>query len=149
MDFIEGKIEVEFGEYSTPYQVKTIQPEIMNLNQSCVICSYYGFKNMITAVAGCLRDGLQMEWGENVVYSEDYIFHDIAGYSGEKFIVTHARVPWFEGKADSLEGQKNSDNRIRYGLGTVHPNLTVSFAPIKILEIDSFGFMDMTTYNLF
>lgn len=148
-----NEISVEFGIITNPYKLGTIQPEIMNLNESCVICSYYGRGNRITLVAGCLTENLNMTWGENVEYSDDYIFHDIAGFTGEKFMVVHARVPWFGaegGKVDVLERQRHpdvyaTDSRVHYGLGTVYPNLTVSVGPIMTIEKDSFGFMDMAT----
>ena len=150
VQYINNKIEVEFGEITWAYSLSTIQPEIMNLNESCVICSYYGVKNRITLVAGCLTDNLSMVWGENIEYSDDYIFHDIVGFTGERFMVVHARVPWFdeEGKVDILERQRHpevyaTDSRLHYALGYVYPNLTVSVGPIMTIEKDSYGFMDM------
>ena len=153
VDYVDGAITVEFGPVSNPYTLSTIQPEIMNLNESCVICSYYGKKNRITLVAGCIDDDMRMTWGENVEYSDDYIFHDIAGFSGERFIVVHARIPWFAGNGDILERQRHpelyskaSDNRVHYGMGRVYPNLTVSVDEIMAIEKDSFGFMDMAQF---
>ena len=90
-------------------------------------------------------------------YSEDYIFHDIIGLTGTRFIVTHARVPWWyasNGEVDVLERQRNpdkyakkpEDSRLRYGLGIVHPDLSVEIPEIKIINKDSFGFMDMAQW---
>ena len=154
--FENNKINVEWGNITYPVGRSTIQPEFVTLNKSCVIISYYGVENRITAVAGCMEDPetMQMRWGNIVEYSEDYIFHDIIGLTGTRFIVTHARVPWWyasNGKVDVLERQRNpdkytkkpDDSRLRYGLGIVNPDLSVEIPEIKIINKDSFGFMDM------
>jgi len=154
--WMEGnEIKYRFGNYSIPYSMATIQPEMMELNDTCVVISFYGRGNMITVVAGCLTDeddGLGMVWGPPLEYSVDYIFHDIVGLDSHKFIVVHARVPWFDLKdLDPEERQrvamgpnpKVTDSTLHYGLGTVYDNLTVSVGPIKQILRDSFGFMDM------
>ena len=65
--WMEGnEIKYRFGNYSIPYSMATIQPEMMELNDTCVVISFYGRANMITVVAGCLTDeddGLGMVWG--------------------------------------------------------------------------------------
>ena len=147
VSFEDGKINVEWGEITHPTNRSSIQPEFVTLNKSCVVMSYYGVGNRITAVAGCMDDveTMHMRWGEIVEYSEDYIFHDIIGLTGTRFIVTHARVPWWyasNGEVDVLERQRNpdkyakkpEDSRLRYGLGIVHPDLSVEIPEIKIIN---------------
>ena len=159
VSFEDGKINVEWGEITHPTNRSSIQPEFVTLNKTCVVMSYYGVGNRITAVAGCMDDveTMHMRWGEIVEYSEDYIFHDIIGLTGTRFIVTHARVPWWyasNGQVDVLERQRNpdkyakkpEDSRLRYGLGIVHPDLSVEIPEIKIINKDSFGFMDMAQW---
>ena len=159
VSFDDGKINVEWGDITHPTNRSSVQPEFVTLNKSCVIMSYYGVENRITAVAGCMDDfeTMHMRWGKIVEYSEDYIFHDIIGLTGTRFIVTHARVPWWSGSenVDVLERQRNpdkyakkpDDSRLRYGLGIVHPDLSVEIPEIKIINKDSFGFMDMAQWE--
>ena len=154
--WLEGdEIKCRFGNYTLPYDVATIQPEMMALNETCVIISFYGKGNIITAVAGCLTDeddGLGMVWGPPLQYSTNYVFHDIVGLDSHKFIVVHARVPWFHTKDMDIEeiqrlamgpNPKATDSTLHYGLGTVYDNLTLSVGPIKQILRDSMGFMDM------
>ena len=127
---------------------------MMALNDTCVIISYYGVENRITLVCGCLvgdDHGMEMRWGEIYEYSEDYIFHDIVGFNGEKFMVVHARVPWWSSEKLSpkerqyiaMTSRKETDSRLHYGLGTMYANLSVSVGEIHTIEKNSFGFMDM------
>lgn len=155
--FENGEIGIVFGNYSVPTPIGSIQPELMALNESCAIMSYYGRNNIITAVAGCLTgdEDMNMVWGPIYEYSEDYIFHDIVGLSSNKFIVAHARVPWwYDENVDVYDRQlhpenypKPTDSTIHYGLGTVYDNLTLSVGEIKQIKKDSFGFMDMARYE--
>ena len=142
VEFIEGEIKVEFGEPSYPYSFQTIQPELRRLNDSCAIVSCYhtGAGNQIALVAGCLTSqNMNMTWGPLLDFSEDYTFHDLSSFTGDRFIVVHAQIPWFE-------GQNKVDDRIHYGLGRVNPDLSVSVDPIQILELKSFGFLDMAQF---
>ena len=165
VNYVNDSIQVEFGEVTQPIPLMNVQPEMRVLNESCVIISYYGVENRITLVAGCLTDadsGMAMRWGEIHEYSEDYIFHDVIGFSGTKFMVVHARVPWWAASSQSeddamldkyerqkramRENSKKTDSRLHYGLGTLHANLSVTVGEIKTIEKNSFGFMDMAQY---
>lgn len=162
VEYVNNSIQVEFGKTTQPIPMMTIQPEMRVLNDTCAVISYYGVNNRITLVAGCLTDndnGMEMRWGEIHEYSDDYIFHDIIGFSGTKFMVVHARVPWWSassqmGKSALLnnaerqmeamdKNSKKTDSRIHYGLGTLHANLSVSVGEIYTIDQNSFGFMDM------
>ena len=162
VEYVNNSIQVEFGKITQPIPMMTIQPEMRVLNDTCAVISYYGVNNRITLVAGCLTDndnGMEMRWGEIHEYSDDYIFHDIIGFSGTKFMVVHARVPWWSassqmGKSTLLnnaerqmeamdKNSKKTDSRIHYGLGTLHANLSVSVGEIYTIDRNSFGFMDM------
>ena len=70
VSFEDGKINVEWGEITHPTNRSSIQPELVTLNKSCVIMSYYGVGNRITAVAGCKDDveTMHIRWGEIVEY---------------------------------------------------------------------------------
>lgn len=146
-----GEIKVDFGDTTYPVERSTIQPEFVTLNKSCVIISYYGEQNRITLVAGCMVDAdtMKMKWGPIHEYSEDYIFHDIIGLTYNRFIVVHARVPWWT-ESDPVKRQhdprlkeKVTDSNLHYGLGYVNPDLTVYVPKIETIKKDSFGFMDM------
>lgn len=162
VEYVNNSIQVEFGKTTQPIPMMTIQPEMRVLNDTCAVISYYGVNNRITLVAGCLTDndnGMEMRWGEIHEYSDDYIFHDVIGFSGTKFMVVHARVPWWSassqmGKSTLLnnaerqmeamdKNSKKTDSRIHYGLGTLHANLSVSVGEIYTIDRNSFGFMDM------
>lgn len=154
VSFVNDTIHVEFGNITQPIPRNNIQPEMMALNDTCVIISYYGIENRITLVGGCLvgdDHGMEMRWGEIYEYSEDYIFHDIVGFNGEKFMVVHARVPWWSSEKLSpkerqyiaMTSRKETDSRLHYGLGTMYANLSVSVGEIHTIEKNSFGFMDM------
>ena len=163
VDYVNNSIQVEFGKITQPIPRMNIQPEMRVLNDTCAIISYYGVENRITLVGGCLTDnenGMEMRWGEVHEYSEDYIFHDIIGFSGTRFMVVHARVPWWtassqlennnpilniaERQMEAMnKNSKKTDSRIHYGLGTLHANLSASVGDIYTIERNSFGFMDM------
>ena len=166
VNYNNNTIRVEFGEITQPIPIMNIQPEMRVLNETCAVISYYGVENRITLVAGCLINkdqGMEMRWGEIHEYSEDYIFHDIIGFSGIKFMVVHARIPWWavsskrENRtytditerriASMMKYKKITDSRIHYGLGTIHANLSISVGDIYTIDKNSFGFMDMARYE--
>ena len=165
MNYNNNTIRVEFEEITQPIPIMNIQPETRVLNETCAVISYYGVENRITLVAGCLINkdqGMEMGWGEIHDDSEDYIFHDIIGFSGTKFMVVHARIPqWavsskMENRtntditerriASMMKYKKITDSQIHNGLGTIHANLSISVGDIHTIDKKSFGFMDMTRY---
>ena len=133
---------VVFGKAVSFCGPTSIQPEIDNLNSTCVAMSYFHQKQGIhiaTRVA-CLRgsgEDLTMEVFEQNLYSKNHIFHAMCALSSTKYVL-----------AKGIE-ERSNNSRVTFQVATVHDNGTVTVGEEVKMQHDNFGFFDIDKYAYF
>ena len=128
-----GKIVL--GELIRFTEPASYQPVIDTLGDRCFAIGYFystGHGIKMSTRTGCVdASALQITLNDEVIYSDDYTFHGIAGLSETKYVLA---------KSGSLDGK---DKDIHFQLATVNGTSVIVDKEVTLQNRSSFGFFDM------
>lgn len=111
------------------------QPVIDTLGERCFAIGYFystGHGIKMSTRTGCVdAPSLKITLNDEVIYSDDYTFHGIAGLSETKYVLA---------KSGSLDGK---DKDIHFQLATVNGTSVIVDKEVTLQNRSSFGFFDM------
>ena len=111
------------------------QPVIDTLGDHCFAIGYFystGHGIKMSTRTGCVdASSLKINLNDEVIYSDDYTFHGIAGLSETKYVLA---------KSGSLDGK---DKDIHFQLATVNGTSVIVDKEVTLQNRSSFGFFDM------
>ena len=111
------------------------QPVIDTLGDHCFAIGYFystGHGIKMSTRTGCVEvSSLKITLNDEVIYSDDYTFHGIAGLSETKYVLA---------KSGSLDGK---DKDLYFQLATVNGTSVIVDKEVVLQNRSNFGFFDM------
>lgn len=124
--------------------VMTYQPEIDTLGDSCFALSYFyseevnAWKTKLATRTGCITisaEDVKIQLTQEVMYSDNYMFHAIAGLSEEKYVLAKAM------------NENMTDTDIIFQLATVKDGVVKVGKELVLKNRSNYGFFDMDNLN--
>ena len=135
VSWVDGTGKVDFGNLTRFTQPESYQPAIDTLGDRCFAISYFYTESSraikLATRTGCIDlDSLTIELNEEVLYSDNHMFHGIAGLSETKFVLAKA-------------GTMSGDNDLKFQLATVDGTTVKVGKEVVLKNRTNFGFFDM------